>query len=131
MNTAELLDHLHKRGLEITAEGDHLKVSPSGRLTKDEVAELRNHKAMLLQILNRPEWAAGCHPVPCGNELGWRKSPDEQAPFSPIAEEEPTHGACLHCKRDTGAMLTTPDGLIAWCCPDCFAKRAGECKAAA
>ena len=117
------------RGIQITLDGGKLKVT--GKLKQVTADYIRQHKAELIEALTPPPEFAGCHPVPCGNELGWRKSPDEQAPFSPITEEEPTHGACLHCKRDTGAMLTTPDGLIAWCCPDCFAKRAGECKAAA
>lgn len=35
-------------------------------------------------------------------------------------------GDCHSCGELTGAMLTTPDGFIGWCCPDCFDKRAGK-----
>jgi len=33
-------------------------------------------------------------------------------------------GSCIQCKQPTSSMITTPGGLIGWCCLSCFDKRA-------
>jgi len=60
-----------------------------------------------------------------------KKEPQEATPDQVPEVPEPIwnggtieSGSCIQCKQPTSAMITTPDGLIGWCCLSCFDKRA-------
>jgi hypothetical protein len=49
-----LVANLRARGVTLKPDGDKLRVRPSSRLTPDELAALREHKADVLALLTAP-----------------------------------------------------------------------------
>ena len=119
MNSKQFIFELQARGIIIYLDGSDLIVE--GRLKPATADYIRRHKDALVEALTPPPWAKGCHPVAVNGEIGWRKSPDEQAPFSPIEEaDQPEEHPCCRCGKPTTAMLTKPKQQPVWCCRECF-----------
>jgi len=94
MNTPEFLSECERRGISITVDGQDLIVHPD-TIDSRTVDFIRKHKQEIIQAL-KPVWNGG----------------------------DAETGACHQCGTITSAMMTAPGGLIGWCCPDCFSKRA-------
>jgi len=97
MNTADFLIKCEQRGISITMDGQDLIIQPDN-IESRTVEYIRQHKQEIIEALKAPVWNGGML----------------------------DGGACHSCGEVTGAMLTTPNGFIGWCCPDCFDKRAGK-----
>jgi len=90
MNTADFLSECERRGISITVDGQDLIVHPD-TIDSRTVDFIRSNKPKIVKAL-KPIWNGD------------------------TAES----GSCHQCKKPTSAMITTPGGLIGWCCPDCF-----------
>jgi len=51
MSPATLLTDLIGRGIQVEANGDKLRIRPQSRLTPVDLAELRQHKLVILRLL--------------------------------------------------------------------------------
>jgi len=95
MNAAAIIHEVKQHGCNIAAVDGALKLSASSPLPDALMNKIRSSKQAIIKAL-KPVWDGGTL----------------------------ESGACIQCNHSTSSMITTPGGLIGWCCSACFDKRA-------
>ena len=78
MTAVQIIQDLHRRGVQLRAEGDRLKFRPKEAVTSHLVEVLKQYKAEIIAVLTGdrvpglcpgPEKCGGCYPVSDGRQI--------------------------------------------------------------